>query len=136
MSSAAIDKSKASCHTCSNPGAPALSDEEIAQEMATLRPVWTLAQDKKSICRKFTCRNWQAVMNAIQEISVRAESKEIQHHPDLHITNYRDLEIVIMTHAVNGLTCNDFVLARAIDQISIDYSPKWLREHPEAAPSA
>lgn len=134
MSSA--DSSDGQCHACGcigpNPGYSPMPEEEIAAEMATLRPMWLLSEDKKSIYRKFTCRNWQSAMNVIQEISTRAESKEIQHHPDLHLTNYRDLEITINTHAVGGLTKYDFILARAIDTIKIDYSPKWLKENPQA----
>lgn len=121
------------CAACIGSHAAPLSHDEIAKELLTLRPVWHISEDGKWLCRKFVCRNWQSAMEAIQQISVRAESEEIQHHPDLHITNYRDVEIRISTHAVGTLTATDFVLARAIDEIKIDYSPKWLKENPQAA---
>ncbi|RYH32739.1 4a-hydroxytetrahydrobiopterin dehydratase [archaeon] len=128
------DRTDGRCHACGcvgpNPGTSILTDEEIIEEMKSLRPVWALSEDKKKMSRKFTCRNWQAAMNAIQEISAHAESKDIQHHPDLHLTNYRDLEIVLWTHAAGGLTKNDFVLAMAIDKVKMDYSPKWLKQNP------
>jgi hypothetical protein len=44
-------------------------------------------------------------------------------------------QIVCWTHASGGLTAWDFVLARALDKVKIDYSPKWLKEHQEAASS-
>ena len=60
-----------------------------------------------------------------------------QHHPDLHITGYRNVEVVLWTHAVGGLTENDLIMAELIDQgVKVAYSPKWLREHPEAAATA
>jgi 4a-hydroxytetrahydrobiopterin dehydratase len=39
------------------------------------------------------------------------------HHPDLHLTNYRDVTIELWTHAAGGLTENDFILAAKIDKL-------------------
>ena len=39
------------------------------------------------------------------------------HHPDLHLTNYRDVTVELWTHAAGGLTENDFILAAKIDQL-------------------
>lgn len=55
------------------------------------------------------------------------------HHPDFHLTSYRDVEIVLFTHKVQGITANDLQLARMLDEeVNVVYSPKWLRENPEA----
>ena len=51
------------------------------------------------------------------------------HHPDLHLTNYRDVELVISTHAIGGLSLFDFILAAKMDQVEVTYSPKWVREN-------
>jgi pterin-4a-carbinolamine dehydratase len=51
-----------------------------------------------------------------------------QHHPDLHLTNYRDVEVVLSTHAIGGLARADFILAAKLDALDVEYSPKWLRE--------
>ncbi len=126
------------CHACGcvgpNPGSETLSEEQITAELSSLSvaSIWVLADDHKSISRRFTCRNWQAAMNVMNEVGSIAESKDIQHHPDLHLTNYRELEICIHTHAAGGLTKYDFLLARALDSVKIDFSPKWLKEHPVA----
>ena len=42
-------------------------------------------------------------------------AEQEQHHPDLHLTRYRHVRIEIYTHAVNGLSENDFILAAKID---------------------
>lgn len=128
-------KDYTTCPKCAckgpNPGYETLADSVIEEEFSLLNPrsKWTLSSDKKSISRKFVCRNWQSAVNAIQAISVVAESEGIKHHPDLHLTNYRELEISIHTHSIGGLTNYDFLLARGIDAIEIDYSPKWMREN-------
>jgi 4a-hydroxytetrahydrobiopterin dehydratase len=58
------------------------------------------------------------------------------HHPNLHLTNYREVELEIYTHSLGGLTQNDFNLAEAVDKISVKYSPKWLKENQHAQLSA
>ncbi|OWK47082.1 Pterin-4-alpha-carbinolamine dehydratase [Fimbriiglobus ruber] len=44
-------------------------------------------------------------------------AREEDHHPDLHLVNYRSVTIEITTHAVGGLTENDFILAAKIDAL-------------------
>ena len=53
--------------------------------------------------------------NAVAEI---AEADG--HHPDLHIVGYRNVSIEIWTHAIGGLSENDFILAAKIDQLPIE----------------
>ena len=56
----------------------------------------------------------------INQISVLAEQE--QHHPDLHLTGYRMLTIELTTHAINGLSRNDFVVAAKIDPLLAEQS--------------
>lgn len=59
-------------------------------------------------------------------------AEERGHHPDLHLTSYRNMSIVVYSHGLSALTDNDFNLCQAIDAgVKVGYSPKWLREHPE-----
>jgi len=46
-------------------------------------------------------------------------AEEDEHHPDLHIEGYRNVSVELWTHAIGGLSENDFILAAKIDQISI-----------------
>ena len=54
------------------------------------------------------------------------------HHPDLHLTSFRNVSVTVSTHAVGGLTRPDIILAAKIDAVPVDYSPRWLREHSPA----
>lgn len=82
----------------------------------------------EKISRKFTCKNFQSALDAINDIGAIAEREG--HHPDLHITSYRNVEIELYTHSVGGLTINDIALAKMIDrEVKINYSPKYLREN-------
>jgi 4a-hydroxytetrahydrobiopterin dehydratase len=46
-------------------------------------------------------------------------AEDENHHPDLHLESYRKLSIEIWTHAIGGLSENDFILAAKIDQLPI-----------------
>jgi len=113
-----------------------LSFDEAEVELASLgerSSLWDLMKSQDgilSLSRKFTARNFQAGVDAINAVASIAE--EENHHPDLHLTNYREVEVQIYTHKVKGLTRNDFILASRINDVLIDYSPKWLRENPLA----
>ena len=105
--------------------------EVLEAEMSTLKAgCWVLSEDNNSLIRVFDCRNFKSAIAFINAAADIAERSDIQHHPDLHLTQYRTVEVRIFTHAVGGLTAHDFSLARALDSIKIDYSPKWLKQHP------
>lgn len=115
-----------------------LSLEEAKTELVSLGGVWTLEESQDgilSLSRKFTAKNFQSALDAINDIGVIAETES--HHPNLHLTNYREVEVEIYTHKLNGLTRNDFILAAKINnEVKIVYSPKWLRENPSAEPTS
>jgi pterin-4a-carbinolamine dehydratase len=49
------------------------------------------------------------------------------------MTDYRDVEVVLWTHKLNGITESDLTLAAMLNsEVTVVYSPNWLREHPEA----
>ena len=91
----------------------------------------SLSSTTYSLVRTFTAKNFQAALDSINEMGVIAEREG--HHPDFHLTNYRDVQVEIFTHKLDGLTMNDFVLAKQLtEEVSVVYSPKWLKSHPEA----
>ena len=57
-------------------------------------------------------------MDFFNKVTVIAE--EDAHHPDLHIEGYRNVSVELWTHAIGGLSENDFILAAKTDQIAID----------------
>lgn len=69
-------------------------------------------------------------MEFLNDVSALAE--EEGHHPDLHLTGWRNVEVRLTTHAIGGLSLPDLVLAAKIDSIQVECSPKWLKEQ-EAA---
>ncbi len=73
-----------------------------------------------------TAKNFVAAMAFLNAVGTLAEDEG--HHPDFHLTGYRNIRIELSTHAIGGLSMPDMVLAAKIDNIPCEYSPKWLRE--------
>ena len=83
---------------------------------ALLRDVqgWELV-DGKAIRKRITCKSFLKAVALIQQIAPIAEADD--HHPDLHLTGYKRLTIELSTHAIGGLSENDFILAAKIDAV-------------------
>src|SRR5690606_38615557 len=103
------------CRPCEG-GVEPLKPLEIAQLLQAL-PQWSLSEDGKHIMRKWKMKDFKSSMQFLNRVAEIAESEN--HHPDLHLTGYREVAIELSTHAVGGLSENDFVLAAKIDQIAV-----------------
>lgn len=124
------------CVPCEGLDASAvLSLELVTQRLETSLPLWSLqpipGSDNQLISKSFVAKNFQAALDAINAMGAIAESQG--HHPDFHLTSYRNVRIDLFTHSLQGITENDLVLAELFDQVPVEYSPKWLKEHPAAA---
>ncbi len=101
------------CTPCTGDAKP-LSREEAEQLRKKLRPEWTLADDANSIAGEFQFKDyWRttAFVNAAAWIAHRED-----HHPDITF-GYKTCRIVYWTHAVGGLTENDFICAAKVDAL-------------------
>lgn len=85
-----------------------------AQALLKDVPGWELA-DGKAIRRLVKCKDFLDAVGLIQKIAPIAEAED--HHPDFHLTGYRKLMIELSTHAIGGLSENDFILAAKINEI-------------------
>ncbi len=104
------------CVPCEG-GVPQLTVQQAA-ELGSATPEWVINEPKTAIARKINCGNFVSAVKLIQQIATIAE--EQQHHPDLHLTGYRHLKIVLTTHAISGLSENDFIVAAHIDRLLKD----------------
>lgn len=104
------------CVPCEG-GIPKLTTEEAAQQNVELDG-WTVLKNPDRISKSWTVRNFVAGMEFFKQVTKLAEDEA--HHPDLHIVGYNNVTIDIWTHAVDGLSLNDFILAAKIDQLPVD----------------
>lgn len=71
--------------------------------------------DDKAVRKTFVLKNFTAAVNFINKIAQVAESEG--HHPDLDLHAYKKLTVTLSTHAIKGLSINDFVMAVKIDEV-------------------
>jgi 4a-hydroxytetrahydrobiopterin dehydratase len=79
---------------------------------------WQLTEDHKMIYREFILQDFMAAIDLIDRIALIAEDEK--HHPDIHLTQYRNLRIGLTTHDVGGLSQKDFTVALKINGVVID----------------
>ncbi len=103
------------CVPCEG-GVPKLSQEDAKAQLAVLDG-WELMSGPDRIRKSWTVRHFMAGLEFFGKVAEVAEAEG--HHPDLHLVGYRNVSIEIWTHAIQGLSLNDFVLAARIDQLPI-----------------
>mmetsp|Transcript_36912 Transcript_36912/g.86501 ORF Transcript_36912/g.86501 Transcript_36912/m.86501 type:complete len:151 (+) Transcript_36912:12-464(+) len=118
------------CEACKARGGEpvAMSSEEVAKHMLSLCPSWQISAEGDKISRTFKAKNFAAGIDFINQIGALAEAEG--HHPDLSLSGWNTVTVVMWTHSIQGLDINDFIVAAKSDLIRVTYSPKWLREHP------
>jgi 4a-hydroxytetrahydrobiopterin dehydratase len=103
------------CTACEE-GVPKYTAAEAEEQVKKLTG-WRLTHDGLRIRRNWTVKDFVAGLEFFNAISKLAE--EENHHPDLHLENYRNVWIEIWTHAIGGLSENDFILAAKIDRLPV-----------------
>lgn len=111
---------------------PILDEKYIYDIISEKYKLWNVINENNilKLSRKFTCKNFQNAIEFINAAAVICEERK--HHPDIHLTSYRDIELVIYTHSLSGITQNDLNLIEALDNIKVNYSPLWLKQNPNA----
>ncbi len=103
------------CLPCEG-GVPKMTPAEVAEQLAHL-PGWQATHNGERIARSWVVKNFLAAMSFFHDVAQLAETEG--HHPDLHLVGYRNVTIEIWTHAIGGLSENDFILAAKIDRLPI-----------------
>lgn len=104
------DLSQKRCKPCEG-GIPAF-DRKRAEEYLRALSGWVLSGDSKAIRKEYPFKNFKEVVAFFNRIARIAE--EENHHPDLRI-GYSRVGVELSTHALKGLSENDFILAAKFD---------------------
>ena len=107
--------SQLKCEPCSGT-TPTLSLEEIQKNLSKINQ-WQLNDKNEMIFKKFKFKNFKNAINFTNLIGNVAE--EEGHHPDISL-GWGYCLVMIHTHAIKGLSINDFILAAKIDQLVND----------------
>ena len=94
-----------------------LTAEQVGELIQALDG-WQITGDGLRIRKAWEVKNFMAGIDFFNRVAQLAE--EEGHHPDLHLDDYRHAWIEIWTHAIGGLSENDFILAAKIDRLPVE----------------
>lgn len=101
------------CVPCEGKTAP-LTSEQADEFMQQVNDRWQLDTDNKSIEAGFDFKNYYQTTAFVNAVAWIAHSED--HHPDISF-GYRHCDIRYSTHAIGGLSDNDFICAAKIDAL-------------------
>jgi len=97
------------CVPCEG-GTPPLQGEKIQEYLKEVEG-WEL-ENEKLIKKTFKFKKFRESINFVNRVANLAEKEN--HHPDIHI-RYIRVTFELTTHAIKGLSENDFIMASKID---------------------
>ena len=103
------------CKPCEG-GMPPLERDAAQQLLRQLAGGWELTQEGRAIRREFGFRDFYRTMSFVNALAHMANIED--HHPDLEV-GYNYCHVTYTTHAIRGLSENDFVCAAKLDLIPI-----------------
>jgi 4a-hydroxytetrahydrobiopterin dehydratase len=103
------------CKPCDGNTA-ALSSAEAAQMLRQVSTAWVLTESGHAIRREFGFRDFYRTMSFVNALAHVANIED--HHPDLEV-GYNYCRVTFTTHAIRGLSENDFVCAAKVDLIPL-----------------
>lgn len=116
------------CVPCEG-GVPPLTSEEIQKYMPQLKEGWQVLEGNpplpvrqkangvgaSKIKKEFKFKDFKETMEFVNKVADIANQED--HHPDMEVS-YSKVVIILWTHAIHGLSENDFIVAAKIDAIS------------------
>jgi 4a-hydroxytetrahydrobiopterin dehydratase len=101
------------CVPCEGGVPPMMRDE--AMKIAAEVNGWDLADNAKSISKEFEFKDFKEAITFINKVADVAE--EQAHHPDIYCF-YNKVKLELSTHAIKGLSNNDFIMASKINRLA------------------
>lgn len=105
--------SEKKCIPCHFATTKPLKREELSQYLDQT-PDWEVIDDLK-IEKKFKFKNFKEALAFVNKVGVIAEQE--QHHPNIYLHGWNKVKITLVTHAIKGLSINDFIIAAKMDKL-------------------
>jgi len=109
------DLAARSCKPCEGGIAP-LTPAEAGKLLTQVSSEWLLIDGARAIERRFAFRDFYRTMSFVNALAHIANIED--HHPDLEV-GYNYCRVKYTTHAIKGLSENDFVCAAKLDLIPL-----------------
>jgi 4a-hydroxytetrahydrobiopterin dehydratase len=106
------DLAQRSCEACTG-NTPRVTGDSLKDLLSKLNG-WQVSGDEKNIRKAFEFKDFHHTMAFVNAVAWVAPSED--HHPTLEVS-YKRCEVVYFTHAIGGLSENDFICAAKIDRL-------------------
>ena len=106
-----MDLTKRHCVPCEG-GMPPMNKEEAEKYLKRIKS-WKFIGNK--IEKELKFKNFKKAMEFVNKVAELAEDEG--HHPDMLVYSWNKVKITTYTHAIGGLSENDFILAAKIDKL-------------------
>ena len=100
------------CEACEG-GVEPMNSQQI-KNLITQIPEWEVNKEGTTLSRKFTFKNFFRTMSFVNALAHIANQEN--HHPDMKL-GYNYCTVTFSTHAINGLSHNDFICAKRTDRL-------------------
>ena len=108
-----IDLKNQKCQACSG-NTPKFNEKQISDHLSELDN-WSVNDEQKMIYKKFNFKTFKQALNFTNKVGEIADLEG--HHPDISLGWGYSL-VMLHTHAIQGLSINDFIIAAKIDEIT------------------
>jgi len=108
------DLTNKKCVPCEG-GTPPLTLAQISEYQQQLVAPWEVI-DSKKITKDFKFKNFKQAVAFINQVAEIAELEG--HHPDILLHGYNKVRLDLWTHAIGGLSENDFIIAAKVDKLN------------------
>lgn len=109
----ACDLTNKKCVPCEG-GVDPCTAEQVKAFMKDLSADWQVNAEHKQIYREFTFKNYYHTMAFVNAVAWMAHQED--HHPDMEV-GYNYCTVKYWTHAIDGLSENDFICAAKVDAL-------------------
>lgn len=117
------------CRPCEG-GTEALDSDAVVEHLDMIASHWSLVSGGNAIQAEFRFRNYYQTTAFVNAVAWIAHQED--HHPDINF-GYRECQITYSTHALGGLSENDFICAAKVDALSQEADKEVDKEVDEKA---
>ncbi len=108
-----VELSEIKCEPCQG-GMNAMEMAEVLDYMSSIDPAWQYQEEKQLVARSFKFKNFAKTMFFVNAVAHLADQQG--HHPDVSF-GYNYCRVKFTTHEAGGLTINDFICAKKVDEL-------------------
>ena len=114
MNQLSSDLKHKNCVPCEG-GVKPLTPDEYGAFLRRELTDWSV-RDEKVLEKEYKFKNFKEALAFVNKVGALAEDEG--HHPDISLHDWNKVALHLSTHAIGGLSENDFILASKVDELS------------------